>query len=125
MLYSIDLPDEGILKMIPPKERQGLKSGWLVPEELRRKWRLILGKSQEKLASLLERLPKIGIFIHDSEHSYENMMWEYRVALSYLKSGGILLSDDVNLNNAFHNFCKEVRMRYTVIIDPLAGLKKP
>ncbi|MEM3662695.1 MAG: class I SAM-dependent methyltransferase [Sulfolobales archaeon] len=124
MLYSIDLPDENILKTIPPDNRGYQESGWLVPRELRYKWKLILGRSQEKLVPLLEQLGEIDIFIHDSEHSYENIMWEYTIAWTYLKPGGILLSDDVNLNNAFYDFAKKEKMRPIIILHSVGGLRR-
>ncbi len=125
MLYSIDLPDAEILKVIPPEKRRGLESGWLVPENLRTRWHLILGDAREKLPSLLQELGQIDIFIHDSEHSYHHMLWEYRIAWRYLRSGGILLSDDTNLNDAFYDFAKERRVKPVRLIGPLAGLRKP
>ena len=44
------------------------------------------------------------IFFHDSDHSYENMFSEFTMAWKILKPIAIL-SDDVNLNKSFSNFC--------------------
>jgi hypothetical protein len=44
------------------------------------------------------------IFFHDSDHSYENMFSEFNTAWKILKPIAIL-SDDVNLNKSFSNFC--------------------
>jgi hypothetical protein len=64
-------------------------------------------------------LGSIDIFIHDSEHSYENMMFEYMTAWDHLKEGGILLSDDTNLNKAFSDFsAKESWLKVHQIIRP-------
>ena len=64
-----------------------------------------MGRSSEKLAPLLEKVAEIGIFFHDSEHSYKNMLWEFQTAWAYLKSGGILLSHNIDYNDAFSDFC--------------------
>ncbi len=45
------------------------------------------------------------IFFHDSDHSYENMFSEFTAAWKILKPVAIL-SDDVNLNKSFSNFCR-------------------
>ena len=114
-LYSIDLPqtlDEfqqsgseepgACLGLIP----SGRKPGWLVPEEFRNRWELQLGRTQDLLPPLLEELGTIDMFLHDSEHSYECMTFEYNQAYPRLCQGGLLLSDDVNWNDAFGDFAR-------------------
>jgi hypothetical protein len=69
-------------------------------------------------------LGSIDIFIHDSEHSYENMMFEYITAWHYLKEGGILLSDDTNLNKAFSDFSARVGSNLIRLLGPVSGIRK-
>jgi predicted O-methyltransferase YrrM len=95
-LYSIDLPSW-----------QKNQSGWMIPGYLRHRWHLIQGKSSEKLVPLLEEAGQIDIFLHDSEHSYRNMLWEFQMAWTYLKSGGLLLSHNIDTNDAFTDFCRD------------------
>lgn len=112
-LYTIDFPP---LKYLPPHKLEvsrthkilpeGKGSGWIVPDELKNRHELIIGKSSEFLPPLLESLQEMNIFMHDSEHSYENMIWEYETAWPYIRSGGLLLSDDIRNNAAFSDFCK-------------------
>jgi hypothetical protein len=115
-LYSIDLPREvgreyeesafyqgkGRTGFPPGKE-----PGWLIPEELRARWTLILGRSQEELPKLLGRVGTIDTFMHDSEHSFDCMWFEYNQAWPALRRGGALISDDVNSTEAFHRFARE------------------
>ncbi len=68
-LYSIDLPGW-----------RGNESGWMVPNYLKHRWSLILGRSSEELMPLLQRVVAIDIFLHDSDHSYQNMLWEFQTA---------------------------------------------
>jgi predicted O-methyltransferase YrrM len=115
-LYSIDFPEvagteyregtfwEGKGRSAIP---QGSQPGWLIPAELRDRWELTLGKSQEKLPELLGRLGQIDFFIHDSEHSYDCMWFEYSQAYQALRRGGLLASDDINWNDAFYKFAKQ------------------
>ncbi len=49
----------------------------------------------------------MDVFCHDDEHTYPVMISQYRLAWPHLRSGGLLLSDDVNWNQAFTDFCKE------------------
>ena len=115
-LHSIDLPREvgrtyepGTFYEgrgqagIPP----GAEPGWLIPEPLKDRWTLILGRSQEELPRLLQRLGTIDFFMHDSEHSFECMWFEFNAAWPRLRPGGVLVSDDVNSTEAFARFATE------------------
>lgn len=95
-LYSVDMRDP----VLPPN----IETGWIIPKFLKNRWTLIVGKSSETLVPLLEELKEIDVFQHDSEHSYKNMMFEYQNAWKYLKRGGVVLSDDIRLNNAWRDF---------------------
>ena len=99
-LYSIDLPSW-----------QRNQSGWMIPSYLRNRWHLIQGKSSEKLEQVLKKAGQIDIFLHDSEHSYQNMLWEFQIAWTYLKSGGLLLSHNIDTNDAFVDFYHSVGVK--------------
>ena len=103
-LYSVDFPEqigeeyepntfwEGKGIAVVPR---GMTSGWLIPESLRPRWTLHLGKSQDVLPGLLQSLGSIDVFIHDSEHSYECMLFEYHSGFSKLRPGGLLIFDGI------------------------------
>jgi predicted O-methyltransferase YrrM len=99
-LYSIDLP-----------WWQENQSGWLIPEYLRHRWHLIIGRSSEELAPLLRQVAEIDIFLHDSDHSYHNMLWEFQAAWRYLKAGGLLLAHNIDANEAFSDFCRDYSIK--------------
>ena len=94
-LYSIDLPEVGMPRLY------GKEPGWIADDNLRKRWTLIYGKTEKKLAPLLNELKHVDIFLHDSEHSYTNMKFEFSTVLRYIKNGSLLLSDDVRSNSAF------------------------
>lgn len=109
-LYSIDLPaysqigastDDMVQSVLPP----GHKPGWLVSDDYGDKWELILGDSKAILPQLILDIPKIDVFIHDSLHTYDHMLWEYDTAWPSIGPGGLLASDDVFWNKAFKTFC--------------------
>ncbi len=76
----------------------------MVPPELRDRWHLVLGRSQDELPPLLERIGEIDFFMHDSEHSYECMSFEFETAWPALRPGGALVADDVTVNSAWPEF---------------------
>ncbi len=92
-LYSIDLPE---LRFI----RDG-RVGSVVPEHLVGRWTYIRGASHRKLVPLLNKLGSIDVFLHDSLHTDANMRFELETGWQHLREGGVLLSDDVNMNRAF------------------------
>jgi hypothetical protein len=50
------------------------------------------------------------LFFHDSDHSYENMKFEFDWAWNTL-SVGVLISDDIEGNTAFLDFCKNNKVK--------------
>jgi predicted O-methyltransferase YrrM len=92
-LYSIDLPPLG-------KDGDNYV-GWLVPGNLRRRWTFERGTSRRLLGPLAEMLGSIDLFVHDSQHTYKNMKFEFETAWPALRPGGVLISDDVEGNAAF------------------------
>jgi predicted O-methyltransferase YrrM len=132
-LHSVDLPEvageeyqEGAFwdgkggAVIPP----GKEPGWMVPPALRARWHLSLGRSQDELPPLLERVGEIDFFMHDSEHSYECMSFEFRTAWEALREGGVLVADDVNVNTAWAEFAREVGREPETLGPKLAMIVK-
>jgi len=120
MLYSIDLPNVQEGSVLP----NGRTSGWIVPDSLRGRWKLQLGDSRKLLPELLRSLDGVDIFLHDSDHSYESMLFEFEQAFPTLEHGGLLLSDDVHLHSAWKDFCAKHNLRPTYI-NHLGVTRKP
>jgi predicted O-methyltransferase YrrM len=129
-LHSIDLPEvagedyepgtfwDGKGGAVIPS---GKEPGWMVPDRLRDRWSLVLGRSQDELPPLLERLGTIDFFMHDSEHSEACMQFEFDTAWAALRDGGVLAADDVNANTAFADFAK-AKGREPIPIGPKLAL---
>jgi predicted O-methyltransferase YrrM len=115
-LYSIDLPSSSL--------PSGKEPGWIVPVKLRKRWDLRLGKSMDLLPSMLEELKEVDVFLHDSEHSYENMYWEYKTAWPCIRKDGLILSHDVSQNAAFRDFAKSVYENYYYMLKNCGGIKR-
>ena len=91
-LYSIELSED-------------CEQGALIPEELRSSPGFVpmRGRIEDFLKS--DRLPQsIDMFLHDSSHSYQHMLWEFRHFWPRLRNGGLLVSHDVQMNAAFPEF---------------------
>lgn len=109
-LYSIDLPFQwysyGKFELHLDSLPTGKLSGYLIPEELKKNWKLIIGDTQQELPKLLKKLGKIDLFFHDSEHTYKTMMFEYNHAWPKLTKNGALVTDDVGFSEAFLDFTR-------------------
>ncbi|MGH6888557.1 MAG: class I SAM-dependent methyltransferase [Rhizomicrobium sp.] len=75
-----------------------------VAVEDRSRWTLISGTSRRRLPALLARLGNIGLFVHDSLHTAENLLFELDWAWRHLGSGGALVVDDIDTNTGFRTF---------------------
>lgn len=124
-LHSIDLPNraEGGYRnrdgrWDPVFTPARFEPGWIVPPSLRSRWFLHLGDSRSVLRPVLERLERIDLFYHDSDHSYENMTFELHAAWPHLRTGGVVYADDVFWNTAFDDFCVQVSANSSAIVTP-------
>ena len=91
-LYSIELSED-------------CEQGALIPEELRSSGGFVpmRGRIEDFLKG--DQLPRsIDMFLHDSSHSYQHMLWEFRQFWPRLRDGGLLVSHDVQMNAAFPEF---------------------
>jgi predicted O-methyltransferase YrrM len=94
LLYSIDLPD-----------REPERVGEAVPNNLRQNWHLFLGDSKVLLPRGFEEIKMpVNIFLHDSLHTYEHMLFEFECCLKYLDKRGIIISHDILCNKSFDDF---------------------
>lgn len=127
-LYSIELGRE---ETEPPHD-------FFIPEDLQIRWQLILGDSRDELPRLVNRLPSIDLFHHDSLHTFDHMTWEFESVFPHLAPDGVLSSHDVAIahslrgmfqQNAFPAFCLRHRVAWATFGNqgilfpqgPLAG----
>ena len=57
----------------------------------------------------------VEIFIHDSLHSYKNMIFEFNCAINRIHDNGIIISDDVLGNDAFHDFTNKNNLKNSIL----------
>lgn len=104
-LVSIDLPSPDRTREQGGGDVADKGPGQLVPETLRKGWDLRLGDARQLLPESLEELGSPDLFIHDSDHSYDHMLWELKTAAAVMKPGGLLMADDLQpVGDAFTAF---------------------
>jgi len=101
--YAVDMPNiyrpddpefhkkmvYGVL--IPP----GKSSGWLIPDRILPRFECMSGDSKKLLPKLLEKVGKVDLFYHDSDHSYDHMWWEFETILPYMNPHGVIIADNI------------------------------
>jgi Methyltransferase domain len=120
MLVSVDLPARATIensteRMISSTLPPARDPGWAIPERLRHRQRLLLGDASELLPEFFAEFPAVDVFMHDSLHTYEHMSFEYSLAWQHLRAGGFLLSDDIFVASAFHDFCRARDLTYVAV----------
>ena len=104
-LHSIDYPTYGsklkraksdISWTIP----YGKDSGWAIPANLRHKWKLYKGKSEDRLRPLLKKIGAVDLYCHDSPWTSQHLQYELDTVRPHLRSGSIVVADNSAWNPA-------------------------
>ena len=122
-LISIDLPGNELEKnrvkrhdkvgdseIIP----EGLETGFIIPEFLKDRWKLITGDSLEVLKGIKEQF---SFYAHDSEHSYGFVIQEMELARSKMSKDGTMFADDINWSNGFLEFAVKHKLYPLLLTD--------
>lgn len=106
-LISTDLPR--------PASQCDKHTGCVVPDSLRRLWRVIDQADREALPMALQDMPMIDLCHYDSDKRYEGRTWAYPKLWKALRPGGVFISDDIGDNFAFRDFCTSVGLKPLVL----------
>ena len=108
-LYSIDInKDVGILL-------KGID---------KRRWKLNIGKAGKIFSSTIKKLDKIDVFIHDSDHSYRNMQFEFNTIKGKINPKGVIISDDIHLNSSFFELAVNIGVKPKIYCSLLKSMGK-
>lgn len=99
-LWSVDMPY--------PNMNNDKFVGCVVHEDLKDKWSLIRKPDLKGLPIALESSGEIDFCHYDSDKSYRGRMKSSPLLWNKLKIGGYFMSDDINDNIAFKEFCEEI-----------------
>jgi predicted O-methyltransferase YrrM len=89
---------------------EGKISGWLVPDAYRDRFEVWNGDAKDLLPKMIDEVDSIDFFFHDSDHTYDHMMFEFRQVKRKLTKGGLLVSDDVSWNASVWDFADEFQV---------------
>lgn len=113
-LHSIDIADN---------------VGHILTDGERADWNLhVLAAPQRKsFSEILNSIPSVDMFVHDSDHTYGWQLFEYKAAWEAMTPNGILLSDDVDHNLSFYDFCIKSKKTPLLLVDTrkVSGLIPP
>lgn len=99
-LYSSDLP---YFRIDEPEKY----IGFVVDENLKQDWTLLIEGDRKNLLNILSKVDKVDLFHYDSDKSYSGRKWAMSMILPRMRSGGIIIMDDLNDNQYFEDFVKE------------------
>ena len=74
-------------------------------------------RTHRQLSVAVGKFPLVDIWLHDSNHGYRWQKFEYLLALSRLKEGGILISDDIDASPAWGELAKSHFKESYIIFD--------
>ncbi len=119
ILEALNANKKGVLYSVEINKNVG---GLLIDTDKKR-WVLKVGKPRDVFSRTLKRLEKVDIFIHDGWHSYENMMYEFETVLPKIPKHGLLMSDDITVNNAFEDFYNKLQfknkhVKFSFVVSP-------
>lgn len=86
---------------------EGKTSGWLVPDCHHTHFSVSQGDAKRLLPELVDKLDSIDMFYHDSDHTYDHMMFEFREVKRRLRPGGLIVADDISWNSSLWDFADE------------------
>ena len=86
---------------------EGKSSGWMVPDAYRDRFEVWTGDAKALLPKMVDNVDSIDLFYHDSDHTYDHMMFEFREAKRKLRPGGLIVGDDVSWNASVWDFADQ------------------
>lgn len=122
ILAALDLNKKGNLVSVDmPYPKMDVEDyvGIVVPENFRNRWTLIRRPDRNGILKALSKFDnEIDLCHYDSDKSYTGRKWANHILWKHLAEGGVFISDDIQDNIAFVEFCEEVnRKPYIIFCD--------
>ena len=106
ILKSLCKRDGRLISTDIPTPELYAEPGEVVTDDLRAYWTLIQKPDRLGLLIALKELGEIDLACYDSDKSYEGRMFGYELLWNAVRKDGIFVSDDINDNFAFRDFCE-------------------
>jgi predicted O-methyltransferase YrrM len=78
----------------------------MVPDIYRDRFHVQTGDAKVLLPPLIDSLDSIDLFFHDSDHTYDHMMFEFDQAMRKLSPSGLIIADDIAWNSSLWDFAE-------------------
>jgi predicted O-methyltransferase YrrM len=74
-------------------------------------------KAHKQITQITSKIPKIDLWIHDSNHGYRWQKFEYQLAFARLSQNGILISDDIEASPAWGELSRSHFRKSYILFD--------
>lgn len=91
-------------------------SGWLVPDQLKRPLERHVGDARTVLPAVLAGR-RVGVFIHDSLHTYEHESFELELGLDHADERLYLVSDNAHASTALADICRSHGLAFALYVE--------
>lgn len=116
-LHSIDLGEKY-------GEDSEMPVGFVVPDSFRKFWNLNIGSSRNLLGKVLEVAGRPDVFFHDSEHTYENVMFELEMVFPRLGKDSFIVVDNYDWTEAPRDFAEKNRLKLNRTHDDMCIISR-
>lgn len=93
--------------------------GFVVPDELRNNWNLILGNTTETLPANISKYGRPSIFMHDSEHTYGHVTFELDTAMKHLNGKFLIIVDNFDWTEGPADFARKHELVLNRVADDM------
>lgn len=100
-------------------ENETKQVGFLVPEENKERWNLVIGNTKDTLEGKLSYFGPFDVFFHDSEHSYDHVMWELETAFRNLRKKFLIIVDNYDWTAAPEEFAQRHGLTLVKVADDM------
>jgi predicted O-methyltransferase YrrM len=118
VLLSIkNIQDSLLISTDMPYPKMGNEDfvGIVIPNELKKHWRLFQESDLSGLPKAFKLVEQLDVVHYDSDKSYIGRINSYPLLYNKLRKGGIFISDDIQDNIAFKDFCEKLKITPIVI----------
>ncbi len=114
ILKSLRKRDGRLISTDIPTPELYAEPGEVVTDDLKAYWKIIQKPDKIGLPAALKELGEIDLAAYDSDKSYNGRMFGYELLWNGLRKDGIFVSDDINDNYAFRDFCEGKGLEYLI-----------
>ncbi len=118
MLLAIDNVENGALISVDmPYAKMGNQDfvGTVIPRSLRRNWTLFREPDVSGVPKAMLLLKQVDVCHYDSDKSYTGRMRSSRYIWKRLSRNAVFITDDINDNTGFRDFCREIGREPAII----------